>query len=154
MLQRALSDERGLPGVSAEPEALDLLARLAEGDARRALSTLEVAATLSNPVTPEAVTEAALDQLRRGTTMMLPTEDSLWVGAELSRRFPPTTRFVADAGNSTAWAIHYLEMRNRRGGTARVRPGERRHDHAVVFIHLRQPESVRDPGVGGGIEIS
>ena len=58
LLQRALSDERGLPGVSAEPEALDLLARLAEGDARRALSTLEVAATLSNPVTPEAVTEA------------------------------------------------------------------------------------------------
>ncbi len=50
--------------------------------------------------------------------------------AELSRRFPPTTRFVADAGNSTAWAIHYLEMRNRRSGAASVRPGERRHDHA------------------------
>ncbi|MCP3395015.1 transaminase [Bradyrhizobium sp. CCGB12] len=38
---------------------------------------------------PEAVTEAALCQLKRGTTMMLPTEDSLWVGAELSRRFGP-----------------------------------------------------------------
>jgi glutamate-1-semialdehyde 2,1-aminomutase len=36
---------------------------------------------------PEAVTQAALRQLRRGTTMMLPTEDSLWVGEELSRRF-------------------------------------------------------------------
>jgi glutamate-1-semialdehyde 2,1-aminomutase len=35
----------------------------------------------------EAVTEAAVRQLRRGATMMLPTEDSLWVGAELSRRF-------------------------------------------------------------------
>ena len=36
---------------------------------------------------PEAVTEAALRQLQRGTTMMLPTEDSIWVGEELSRRF-------------------------------------------------------------------
>ncbi|WGR97158.1 transaminase [Bradyrhizobium sp. ISRA443] len=38
---------------------------------------------------PEAVTEAATRQLKRGATMMLPTEDSLWVGAELSRRFGP-----------------------------------------------------------------
>ena len=62
---------------------------------------------------------------------------------ELSSRFPPTTRFVADAGNSTAWAIHYLELRNRRiglvpssaacdtgGGRESARHGERRHDHA------------------------
>ncbi|MFB9992853.1 replication-associated recombination protein A [Deinococcus oregonensis] len=58
LLDRALSDPRGLPGVAAQPEALELLARLAEGDARRALSTLEVAASLSNPVTPESITEA------------------------------------------------------------------------------------------------
>ncbi|KRR21052.1 transaminase [Bradyrhizobium retamae] len=38
---------------------------------------------------PEAVTQAALRQLKRGATTMLPTEDSLWVGAELSRRFGP-----------------------------------------------------------------
>jgi glutamate-1-semialdehyde 2,1-aminomutase len=37
----------------------------------------------------EAVTQAALRQLSRGATTMLPTEDSLWVGAELSRRFGP-----------------------------------------------------------------
>ena len=58
LLRRALSDERGLLGVQAQPDALDLLARLADGDARRALSTLEVAATLADPVTPESVTEA------------------------------------------------------------------------------------------------
>lgn len=29
---------------------------------------------------------------------------------ELGRRCPPTTRFLADAGNSTAWAIHCLEL--------------------------------------------
>lgn len=58
LLERALSDERGLPGVQATPEALDLLARLGGGDARRALGTLEVAASLAQPVTPEVVTEA------------------------------------------------------------------------------------------------
>lgn len=36
---------------------------------------------------PEAVTLAVTRQLARGATMMLPTEDSLWVGAELKRRF-------------------------------------------------------------------
>jgi acetolactate synthase-1/2/3 large subunit len=29
--------------------------------------------------------------------------------AELARRFPADTRFLADTGNSTAWAVHYLE---------------------------------------------
>ncbi len=58
LLDRALADPRGLPGTGATDEALDLLARLADGDARRALSTLEVASSLASPVTPEAVTEA------------------------------------------------------------------------------------------------
>ena len=43
---------------------------------------------------------------------------------ELSRRLPPTTRFVADAGNATAWMIHYLEARNnRRLGLVRPQSG-------------------------------
>lgn len=29
---------------------------------------------------------------------------------ELGRRFPANTRFLADAGNSVAWAIHYLHL--------------------------------------------
>jgi acetolactate synthase-1/2/3 large subunit len=33
---------------------------------------------------------------------------------ELSRRCPPNTCFLADAGNSMAWAVHYLELRDRR----------------------------------------
>lgn len=56
---------------------------------------------------------------------------------ELSLRCPPTVRFYADAGNSTCWAIQYLEPHDRR-----LRPrsdpqfspqevaGERRADHA------------------------
>lgn len=37
----------------------------------------------------DGVTQAVARQLARGATLMLPTEDSLWVGAELSRRFGP-----------------------------------------------------------------
>jgi acetolactate synthase-1/2/3 large subunit len=32
----------------------------------------------------------------------------------LSEKFPPNTRFLADAGNSMMWAPHYLQSRNRR----------------------------------------
>ncbi|WP_135227963.1 replication-associated recombination protein A [Deinococcus fonticola] len=58
LLNRALSDERGLKGVQVQDDALALLSRLAEGDARRALGTLEIACTLADVVTPEVMTEA------------------------------------------------------------------------------------------------
>ena len=58
LLNRALSDERGLKGVQVQDDALALLSRLAEGDARRALGTLEIASTLADTVTPEVITEA------------------------------------------------------------------------------------------------
>ncbi|TAK89473.1 MAG: thiamine pyrophosphate-binding protein [Burkholderiaceae bacterium] len=33
---------------------------------------------------------------------------------ELSRRCPPTTRILADAGNSMSWAVHHLQLCDRR----------------------------------------
>ena len=33
---------------------------------------------------------------------------------DLGRLFPPSTRFLADSGNSVAWAIHYLHPEDRR----------------------------------------
>jgi acetolactate synthase-1/2/3 large subunit len=36
--------------------------------------------------------------------------------AALGERCPPRTRFVADAGNSAAWAVHYLAPRDQRSG--------------------------------------
>ena len=72
LLERALTDrERGLgiDGGSADGDALDLLAELADGDARRALSLLEQAADLSDRtegvITAEVVKEAAGSGLRR-----------------------------------------------------------------------------------------
>src|SRR5262249_9413026 len=45
VLERALADpERGLPGIHADEAALELIAHAADGDARRALNALEVAA--------------------------------------------------------------------------------------------------------------
>ena len=45
VVQRAIEDPRGLGGrVAVQPEAVDLLVQLAAGDARRALTALEVAA--------------------------------------------------------------------------------------------------------------
>ena len=51
LLDRAVSDPRGLGGsVTLLPEARDALVRLASGDARRALTALEAAASLAEPV--------------------------------------------------------------------------------------------------------
>src|SRR5262249_30245506 len=62
LLERALADrERGFPEpVAVEPDALELLAQSADGDARRALNTLEIAASAARgrPVTPDDVRAA------------------------------------------------------------------------------------------------
>ena len=41
---------------------------------------------------------------------------------QLSRRCPPSTRFLADTGNSTAWAVHCLQRKNRRMANHRLTP--------------------------------
>lgn len=37
-----------------------------------------------------------------------------WLMGELTKLFPPNTRYIADIGNSFAWAIHYLHPFDRR----------------------------------------
>ena len=67
VVQRAIDDPRGLGGqVTVQPEAVDLLVRLAAGDARRALTAVEVAsetvgASASGEVTVETI-EQSLDK--------------------------------------------------------------------------------------------
>jgi putative ATPase len=62
VVQRAIDDSRGLGGrAQAEPDAIDLLVRLAAGDARRALTALEVAAEANEHITVAAI-EQSLDQ--------------------------------------------------------------------------------------------
>lgn len=47
---------------------------------------------------------------------------------ELSERFPPCTRFVADAGNSMMWTAHYLQPYDRRGARPSAKPRPRATD--------------------------
>ncbi|HVN43651.1 MAG TPA: replication-associated recombination protein A [Steroidobacteraceae bacterium] len=70
LLQRALRDvERGLGAVQleAEPSALDLLARAADGDARRALNMLELAAGLAEAAGSRQLTLAMAEEVASGT---------------------------------------------------------------------------------------
>jgi putative ATPase len=70
LLRSALSDaERGLGREHLEAEAapLDLLARAADGDARRALNMLELAASLAEAAGTKELTLAAAQEVASGT---------------------------------------------------------------------------------------
>jgi putative ATPase len=79
ILRRALADrERGLgaAGVDADDDALRLIARLANGDARSALNVLEVAARLARPGAPESargrrgLTEATIREAAQNRALL------------------------------------------------------------------------------------
>jgi putative ATPase len=62
VVERAIADPRGLDGsVSVDADAVELLVQLAAGDARRALTALEVAAEAGDRVTVEVI-EQSLDK--------------------------------------------------------------------------------------------
>lgn len=55
---------------------------------------------------PEATAEAVAARYRAGATMMLPTEDSIWVAAELERRFGlPLWQLTLTATDANRFAI-------------------------------------------------
>jgi glutamate-1-semialdehyde 2,1-aminomutase len=58
-----------------------------------------------------AVTAAVSAQLQRGATLMLPTEDAAWVGAELTRRFRlPYWGFTTSASDANRAAIRIARL--------------------------------------------
>jgi len=62
VIERAIEDPRGLGGATAvDADAVDLLVQLGAGDARRALTALEVAAEAGDTITVETV-EQSLDK--------------------------------------------------------------------------------------------
>ena len=55
---------------------------------------------------PKPVMDAVADRLRKGLTFMLPTEDAVWVGEELQRRFGlPYWQFTLTATDANRFAI-------------------------------------------------
>lgn len=64
---------------------------------------------------PEAVRAAAYEQLAKGATTMLPTEDSIWVAEELTRRFGiPYWTLTTSATDANRAAIRISRMITRR----------------------------------------
>ncbi|WP_083385644.1 thiamine pyrophosphate-binding protein [Methylomonas sp. LWB] len=63
---------------------------------------------------------------------------------ELGQLFPPTTRFLADTGNSVSWAVHYLHPgidrrvgeRRLGGGGRKITPGLRRTDGGWLRVTM------------------
>ena len=55
---------------------------------------------------PAAVTAAVTRQMARGATLMLPTEDAVWVGGEMSRRFGlPRWQFCLTASDANRFVL-------------------------------------------------
>ncbi|HET7647155.1 MAG TPA: aspartate aminotransferase family protein [Gaiellaceae bacterium] len=60
---------------------------------------------------PEPVVRAVTQQLARGITLMLPSEDALWVGEELTRRFGPTRwQFALTATDANRFALRLARL--------------------------------------------
>lgn len=58
-----------------------------------------------------AITDAVAAQLAKGSTMMLPTDDAQWVGAELTRRFGlPYWGFTTSASDANRAVIRMARM--------------------------------------------
>ncbi|MEW5985380.1 MAG: aminotransferase class III-fold pyridoxal phosphate-dependent enzyme, partial [Chloroflexota bacterium] len=55
---------------------------------------------------PPAAVQATIQQLQQGVTFMLPTENAIWVGEELARRFGlPYWQFTLTATDANRFAI-------------------------------------------------
>ncbi len=60
---------------------------------------------------PKGAVEAIVERLRKGTTFMLPTEDAVWVGKELKRRFGlPYWQVALTATDANRFAIRLARL--------------------------------------------
>ncbi len=101
VVERAIEDSRGLGGrVTVASEAVDLLVRLAAGDARRALTALEVASEAAEaagePVSVEVI-EQSLD------------EAAVRYDRDGDQHYDVTSAFIKSVrGSDVDAALHYL----------------------------------------------
>jgi acetolactate synthase-1/2/3 large subunit len=77
---------------------------------------------------------------------------------ELSNRFPPHTRFLADTGNSMIWAPHFLQPRNRREPhlyqQAANYPHIEQRSHKSSWLRLNMNFSPMGWAIGAAIGVS
>jgi len=77
---------------------------------------------------PAPSNEGLLAEAEKYTSLASPIKPQRLMH-DLGRLFPPSTRFLADAGNSVAWTTHYLSPADRRIGERRLSGGGRRRDN-------------------------
>ena len=76
---------------------------------------------------PEWTTEGMLAEPAKYTSPASPIAPQRLM-YDLGRLFPPSTRYLADAGNSVAWSTHYLNPADRRISERRLGSSGRRRD--------------------------
>lgn len=69
---------------------------------------------------------------------------------DLGRLFPPTTRFLADAGNSVAWSTHYLNPGDRRNSEWRLSSGDQRRSDGG-WLRLTMDFAPMGWAIGGAV---
>ncbi len=131
LLDRALRHPEGLPGVQAEEAALDLIADAAGGDARRALSALELAADLGGG---RVSLEAARDALGRENLAMDRGGDAFY---DLISALHKSVR-----GSHADAALYYL-ARMLEGGADPLYVARRLVRMAVEDVGLADPLALR-----------
>ncbi|HHH49142.1 MAG TPA: thiamine pyrophosphate-binding protein [Gammaproteobacteria bacterium] len=70
------------------------------------------------PITAEDTPRFSLDEETKCLSDATPIKPQRLMH-ELNQRFPANTRFFADTGNSVAWAVHYLQPKERRSHNRR-----------------------------------
>lgn len=101
VVQRAVDDPRGLDGrIEVAPDAVDLLVRLAAGDARRALTALEVASEQA---------EAAAEQVTVETIEQSLDKAAVRYDRDGDQHYDVTSAFIKSVrGSDVDAALHYL----------------------------------------------
>ncbi|WP_421840296.1 replication-associated recombination protein A [Mycobacterium sp.] len=105
VVQRAIDDPRGLGGrIAVEPEALDQLVRLAAGDARRALTALEVAAATIGSATQEASAVVSVETIEQSLD-----EAAVRYDRDGDQHYDVISAFIKSVrGSDVDAALHYL----------------------------------------------
>ncbi len=90
-----------------------------------------------------ALVAAVSERVRRGTHFAQPTEDAIWVGEELARRFGlPQWRFANSGTEATMDAIHLMRSITGRDLVIKVEGCYHGHHDSVQVSVLPEPEEV------------
>ncbi len=140
ILERAATDaERGLggSGVEVPPEVLDALAAEADGDARRALTTLEIAAGLARARGGGEPVRVTLDDVRDAAQRRLLRADR-----QGDHHYDLASAFIKSMRGSDPDAAIYYLMRMIESGTDPLFPTRRMIIFAAEDVGLADPRAL------------